>query len=129
MMTTHILSFGKIILLQSDIAEVIVNDGVEMNLETIEEYHEFLLNKMKQPFSLLINKLHAYSYTFEAQQQLATLSQIHAMAVVSYRKTTETSTSNLIAVPREIQWRIQMFKKRDTALIWLQNEQLELVSS
>jgi len=122
-MITHKLSFGEITLLQEDIAEVIVNDRVEFNLEMVAEYHEFLINKMKCPFSLLINKLNSYTYTFEAQQHLATLTDINAMAVVSYSNITELTTKSLIQVPREINWKIKIFNEREVALQWLQDQQ------
>ncbi len=122
-MITHKLSFGEITLLQEDIAEVIVNDRVEFNLEMVTEYHEFLINKMKCPFSLLINKLNSYTYTFEAQQHLATLTDINAMAVVSYSNITELTTKSLIQVPREINWKIKIFNEREVALQWLQDQQ------
>jgi len=122
-MITHKLSFGEITLLQEDIAEVIVNDRVEFNLEMVAEYHEFLINKMKCPFSLLINKLNSYTYTFEAQQHLATLTDINAMAVVSYSNITELTTKSLIQVPREIDWKIKIFNEREVALQWLQDQQ------
>jgi len=122
-MITHKLSFGEITLLQEDIAEVIVNDRVEFNLEMVAEYHEFLINKMKCLFSLLINKLNSYTYTFEAQQHLATLTDINAMAVVSYSNITELTTKSLIQVPREINWKIKIFNERVVALQWLQDQQ------
>ncbi len=122
-MKTYKLSFGEITLLQEDIAEVIVNDRVEFNLEMVAEYHEFLINKMKCPFSLLINKLNSYTYTFEAQQHLATLTDINAMAVVSYSNITELTTKSLIQVPREIDWKIKIFNEREVALQWLQDQQ------
>jgi hypothetical protein len=122
-MITHKLSFGEITLLQEDIAEVIVNDRVEFNLEMVAEYHEFLINKMKCLFSLLINKLNSYTYTFEAQQHLATLTDINAMAVVSYSNITELTTKSLIQVSREINWKIKIFNEREVALQWLQDQQ------
>lgn len=125
-MPTHMLSFGEISILQDDIAEVIVNNGVEFDLEMVKEYHEFLLKEMKAPFSLLINKLNSYTYTFEAQRELASLKQINAMAVVAYNKIAETSTKILTVLPREQSWKIKIFDNRRLALMWLQNEQLML---
>lgn len=122
-MKTYKLSFGEITTLQDDIAEVIINDGVEIDLEMVEEYHELLLNKMKPPFSLLVNKVNSYTYTFEAQQQIATLTQINAMAIVAYNKMTETSTKNLASMPRDTPWKIKIFNERKIALSWLQGEQ------
>ena len=46
LMSRHRLSFGEIIILKPNLAEVIVDDGIEMDLKMVEEYHEFLLNKL-----------------------------------------------------------------------------------
>jgi len=121
-MTKYKLSFCEIILLEKDIAEVIVDDGVEINLSMVEEYHTFLLDKMAYPFSLLINKKNSYSYTFEAQLQLATLTQINVMAVVAYTKICEISTNNLVSLPREKLWHLEIFNDRELALTWLRNK-------
>lgn len=69
-MELHELSFAKIIILREDIAEVIVNEGVEMTVEMVDEYHNFLLSHLRAPFSLLVNKLNAYTYDFDAQEKL-----------------------------------------------------------
>ncbi len=118
-MLTHKLSFGEITLLQADIAEVVVNEGVELNLELVGEYHDFLIEEMRHPFSLLINILNYYSYNFEAQQLIGSLSQINAIAVVAYNKITENVMKTIITVPKEIPWNIKIFKEREAALKWL----------
>ena len=118
-MSIHKLSFAEITILKPNLAEVIVNSYVEMDLAMVGEYHEFLLTHLEHPFNLLINKIHPYSYTFEAQQHLATLSQINSMAVVAYNSVTEKSTKCLFLIPRAIPWNIQVFKERKTALDWL----------
>ena len=120
-MTVHKLSFGEITLLKPDLAEVIIGSGVEMDLQMVNEYHEFLLTHLENPFNLLINKIHRYSYTFEAQQHLATLPEINLMAVVAYNSMTEKSTKSPISIPRAMPWNIQIFKERKTAFDWLES--------
>ncbi len=122
-MITYELSFGKVILIQDDIAEVIVDEGVEFDIVMVGEYHEFLIDHLKHPFSLLINKLHSYSYTFEAQQYLGDLTEINAMAVVSYTKASEITTKSLASMPKESTWDLKIFKKREIALKWLEVKQ------
>ena len=118
-MDLHELRFGKIILLSNNIAEVIINDGVEMNEAMVNEYHEFLIAHLHAPFSLLINKINSYSYDFAAQLSLATIKQIKAMAVVSYDRITKHATESLVATPRKVKWNIQIFSNREAALQWL----------
>jgi len=122
-MKVHELPFSKIILLNDSIAEVIINEGVEMDETMVEEYHEFLLSHLSSPFSLLINKVNSYSYSFGAQIQLASIKEISAMAVVTYNRAAELATDNLAtAVPREVEWNLRIFSNRDNALKWLQTE-------
>lgn len=111
--------FGKIILLSSNIAEVIINAGVEMDEAMVDEYHEFLIANLQAPFGLLINKINSYSYNFAAQVNLATISQIKAMAVIAYNRITESATVSLIDTPRKLEWNIKIFSNREEALQWL----------
>lgn len=122
-MSKYKLSFGEIIILKPNLAEVIVDNNVEMDLEMVGEYHEFLLSKLEHPFNLLINKVHQYTYTFEAQQHLATLVQIGSMVVVAYSSVTKKCTESLVDVPRPMPWNIKIFSDRSLALDWLANTQ------
>lgn len=118
-MKQHRLSFADINILGDNLAEVIVDEGVEMTIDMVEEYHQFLLTHLIPPFSLLVNKLHSYSYDAEAQQKLANLQEIDRMAVVSYRLSTTTVTEQLTELPWNGDWNLQIFTDRDTALAWL----------
>ncbi|EPJ48214.1 MAG: hypothetical protein OFPI_30660 [Osedax symbiont Rs2] len=115
------MSFAEITILKPNLAEVIIGSDIEMDLAMVNEYHEFLLSHLECPFNLLINKIHQYSYTFEAQQHLATMREINSMAVVAYNSVTENSTNSLISVPRAMPWNIQIFKERKTGLDWLES--------
>ena len=55
-MKSRRLSFCEIILLKDDLAEVIIDEGVLLDLKMVKQYHLFLLLNLKAPFSLLINK-------------------------------------------------------------------------
>ncbi len=122
-MKEYQLSFGKILLLREDIAEVIVDEGIEMDTTMVDEYHQFLLSHLKAPFSLLVNKVHSYTYTFEAQSKLAELDEINVMAVVSYNKTTQSATQFLATFPREKPWNLEIFPDRLSALAWIEAKQ------
>ena len=124
-MDLHELSFAKIIILRDDIAEVMINDGVRMNEEMVEQYHDFLLSHLRAPFSLLVNKINSYTYDFHAQEKLATLKEINAMAVVAYNRVTKLTTETLASYPRDVKWNLEIFSNRDEALAWLLSEQGE----
>ena len=118
-MDLYDLSFAKIIVLRDDIAEVMIDDGVEMDIGMVKQYHDFLLTHLRAPFSLLVNKVNAYTYTFEAQEKLATLKEINAMAVVAYNRVTRITTETLASFPRDVQWNLEIFSNREDALSWL----------
>lgn len=113
------LSFGKIIILNKNLAEVIVNEGVIIDEVMIDEYHDALLNSLEAPFSLIINKKHSYTYTFPAQKLIANLKEIKAMAVVAQTSGSVMSTETLINVNRDSKWNIKLFNKREEAESWL----------
>jgi len=119
-MKVYRLSFGQINIIEPNLAEVIIDDEVVMDVEMIDEYHEFLLSYLKAPFSLLVNKCNSYTYTFEAQRMIASLNEIKAMAVVTHTAITEMSTSVLITMNQDKNWNIKLFQKREDALNWLQ---------
>ncbi|WP_340677602.1 hypothetical protein [Paraglaciecola sp.] len=126
-MELHSLGFAKIVLLANDIAEVIIDEGVVMNLAMVNKYHEFLISHLQAPFSLLINKINEYSYDFNAQMKIANIPQINAMAIVTYTKHAEFTTHLLADTTyRQSPWNIRMFPQRDMALDWLENEQLKV---
>lgn len=127
-MDLHELYFAKIIILRDDIAEVMINDGISMNAEMVEQYHAFLLAHLQAPFSLLINKVNSYTYDFQAQEKLATLNEINAMAVVAYNRVTEITTQTLASYPRDVEWNLSIFSNRDEALAWLVSEQEKLTA-
>jgi len=127
-MSLHKLRFAKIIILQENIAEVIINEAVEIDNEMVSEYHDFLLQNLSAPFLLLINKINSYTYTFDAQIKIASLPEIKAMAAVTYNKATEVATRNLASLPRDNTWNIQIFPDRDTALDWLTSLQSDPTS-
>lgn len=122
MSENYILSFGRIIKLQDNLAEVIVNKDVEFNTAMIDEYHTWLLENLSAPFALLINKINPYTYTFDAQLNIANLPGIRAMAILAYSRVTEESTNVLISMPRKNKWNVRQFHLRANALSWLNDE-------
>ena len=121
-METHKLSFCKINKLNDSIAEVIVNEGVEVNSDMVEEYHGWLAANLKPPYGLLINRINQYSYDFDAQIKIGDLPEIKAITVVVYSKISEAATRVLMHLPRRNRWNIEMFHERIIALEWLADE-------
>ena len=126
-MELHELPYAKIIILQEDIAEVIIDDEVVMNEPMVDHYHDFLLSHLSVPFSLLVNKVNSYTYDFNAQIKLATLVEINAMAVVAYNRITEITTESLVSYPRSEKWNLKIFSNRNDAMAWLLLEQKKIL--
>lgn len=122
-MDLYELPFAKIIILRDDIAEVMINEGVQMDAGMVQQYHAFLLSHLQHPFSLLINKVNAYSYDFDAQEKLATLEEIRAIAVVAYNRVSRIATETLASFPRAVKWNLKIFSSREEALSWLEAQQ------
>ena len=77
------LSFGCTIKhLESNIAEVIVDSGVELSIEMVEELDNYLKSFYPHDFALLVNKKNKYTYTYEAQLCLASLEHQRALAIL-----------------------------------------------
>ena len=121
-MEQHELPFAKLNKLHDSLVETIVHEGVEMTPRMVDQYHKWLLTNLTPPFGILVNKINQYTYTFEAQLQLADLPEIKAMAVISYSTITELSTKTMEKMPRKNKWNMKMFRKREDALLWLEDE-------
>ncbi len=115
----HKLSFCIVSKLSNCCAEFIVNKGVEVNLDMVFEYHDWLLKNLQPPMYILLNKMFPCTYSFEAQVQLASLQEVRAMAVVAYDKASRSTTQIMQTVPREGDWLIEVFDDREAALSWL----------
>ena len=117
-----LLKMGRIIKYDNEIAEVIVDDGIVIDMDMVNEYHNWIEHNLSNPCMLLINKQNPYTYTFEAQKEIANLEQIKAMAVVVYNRVSELTTRDLASFPRDHQWNLQIFDSRHDAMIWLEGQ-------
>lgn len=115
------LSFGTIITINNHLAEVIIDEGIEMDEHLVDTYHDFLLSHLKAPFSLLVNKKHSYSYTFEAQKIIANLDEIDSMAVLVGTLGSTLATKTIISLKGRNN--IEIFVTREEALDWLNDQQ------
>lgn len=121
-MDLYVLPFVKIIKLSEDIAEVIVNEGVEYTLEMAEQYHQWIRDNMAHPCYVLVNRLNSYSYTFPVQQRLGTIPEIRAIALVTYNRSSELAAESIQNIPKSRLWNSRIFKGRDDALLWLKQQ-------
>ena len=126
-MKTYEHSFGQIIILKKDLAEFIIKDGIEVNVEQVDEAEVFLKNNLATPFSLLFNKKNSYSFKFEAQVKMGNYQQLNAVAILCYTESSKMSTNSLVkGVPRKIDWNAKIFFDRAEALEWLESQQANI---
>ena len=121
-MKTFDLSFGTVTLLRQDMAEVIIDQGIEMDLDMVDEYHMFVSEFLADPCAILINKMHQYTYTFEAQLAISNLEKIKAIAAVAYSDASRIASEVLMKLPTHKQWNMKIFSDRDQALRWLEQQ-------
>ncbi|WP_019025773.1 hypothetical protein [Colwellia piezophila] len=126
----HVLSFGYITLLSDNIAEVVVNPNIIISLEMVEEFDYCLKCHFNKNFGLLINKINKYTYTFEAQLTIASLSGIKAIAVVTYNQYCEQVTNALVNTRKIDNLNLRQFSGLElelelgfqSAVTWLEQE-------
>lgn len=119
-MKVFLLPFGKINVLEPNIAEIIIDDGVVLDEFMVITYRKLLQSHLVKPFSLLINKEHGYSYTFGAQLSMGEINDgLEFRAVVVYSQSAEMATQIVMNVNKHNNWKIQIFRERQLAIDWL----------
>lgn len=122
----HRLSFAHFNILSDNIVEVVVDEGVQMTLEMIEECHKFIGNNFPEEFGMLINRVNNYSYTYEAKLSIASYSNLKAIAFVYYSKDSKEITEYLYKLRVFDEWNYRLFSGLELgwqqALEWLQQE-------
>ena len=119
-MDVHQISFAKITVLRNDLAEIIVDSSVDINVKMVDEIHHCLLSIFSDSFSLLINKTNSYSTQLDALMKFGTLGAINKIAIFAPNKMARMSADFSASIPSSKVLNIQVFIDRDDALIWLQ---------
>ncbi|KGJ96291.1 hypothetical protein [Colwellia psychrerythraea] len=125
-MHKHRLSFADISIISDSIAEIIIDEGVEVSIEMVEEYDNFLACIFKGNYGVLINKINNYSYSLGAQFIMGSSENIVAIAAVNYSEQGKKS-SKTVADRRSIdQLNVRTFSGLDLgwqdAVTWLNKE-------
>ena len=123
-MNTYQLSFARVDILREDIAEIFINDGIEVDVSHVDEAEEFLATHLTTPYSVLFNKKNQYSLSFEAQLKMGNQEPLNAVAILCYtehsRKLTTTQANN---IPMKSDRDAKIFTNRTEAISWLESEQ------
>ena len=117
-------SFAKAIILNNRTAEVVIYEGVEVNSDMLDQLRLLWASYLDAPFSLLINKVNHYTYSFSAQEKLFDIEGLDAIAIVSYSRITKLTTESLLKSFHHSDRRdIKIFSDRNQALCWLLTRQ------
>ncbi|NEX64095.1 hypothetical protein [Noviherbaspirillum galbum] len=117
---SHRLSFAEVLFLENGIVETIVDNGIEISRQMLDEWAQFLKKYHPHPPLVLVHKLHSYSYSFAAQLRVGELDFVRAVAVVNASKFSNiTSQSVLSMLPFGPPWPVRFFQGRAEALDWL----------
>lgn len=115
------LPYGRIEILEKDLAEVIFDDGIELNEQMVDNFHLALATHLKAPYRVLFNKRNNYSYNFAAQRKVGGMPQLRSIAVVVYNRAAEMS-ARVIAKVSQHNGSINIFSCREMALTWLDGQ-------
>ena len=120
-------SFGQINLIAPNIAEVIINNNIEITLEIVDEYDALMAKHFTQNYALLVNRINSYSFSYEALLCVASAQNLKALALINYRAENEQQTQNLKSARHMDNLNIKEFSGlelgRENAIKWL-NQQL-----
>ncbi|WP_371375993.1 hypothetical protein [Thalassotalea aquiviva] len=120
------LSFGTIEIITHNIAEVIVNEGVVMTLEIVQEYDNFLQQHFTQPFGLIINRINHYTYTFETKLHISSLENLKAGAIITYHVEGKKAINDILQLRSHDNLNAKFFDGMDLgrkkAINWLMQE-------
>ena len=94
-MRKHRLSFADINIVSDCIAEVIIDEGVNVSIEMVEEYDNYLACVFKNHYAILVNKINNYSYSPETQFILGSTENIIAIAAVNYNEQGRKSSKDI----------------------------------
>ena len=83
-MNKYQFDFGRINIINGNIAEVIIDKNVEMSIEMVEQSEQFFSEHFTDNFGMLVNKINAYQYAYEAKLTIGSHEKLKAIAVVNY---------------------------------------------
>ncbi len=121
------LSFCLLKRLPGRIVEVVPDADIEIDLPMAEELDRTMIAMMGNVFAILVNKVNAYSVTFEAQIKIGVLVEAKATAVVVYNSFGEMGTQQIKAMTEDGgEKKIDIFFDKAQAISWLEEKMAAL---
>lgn len=118
-MQRHELQIGTIIILEDNLVEVVAPEGLEISIEILQEFRQFLRENTRYPVGLLVNKQNAYTYTYETQANIGDVDTIAGVALLVYSRVSEITTQSMLATITRPNYKTKFFWEREPAINWL----------
>jgi hypothetical protein len=99
--------------IESNIMEIVVNEGEEINAERVVQTHEALYEKYNAPYALLINRINSYSHTHDSLIRIS--EQKNAFAIVIYNNSARVAAK----IHNLFQSNVEVFDDKQNAIGWL----------
>lgn len=115
------LSFCSVLIISPQIVEVILNEGVEITGDMVDEFFMVVGEHMDSEISILLNKVTKYSYRFDALMKLSPSTKIRNIGVVTYDSLAASTSKFMMDRFNTSNKNVQLFKAREEALQWLQS--------
>lgn len=117
------LSHAVVIQISESIYELTIEEGIELDLKSTIEFHEFLLGTQKDSVYILINQKNNYTYSFQAMTMLGCLDMVRAMAFYTPSRVGYIGCQLFFQVPRILPIRMEVFSNHFSALSWLEKQE------
>jgi len=117
----HRLSFCSVSEIEKDLFEMVIDDGITLDLTCAQEELEFWTALREDPFGVLLDCRTSFSYDYEGAARLGQSPLLRKMAILIYSEVQHTSNSlamniNHAAMPDKLS---KLFVSRSEALGWL----------
>ena len=113
------LSFCALHFIDHSIVEIIIDDGVEIDGEMVDEFFAAINGQMNEEISILLNKERKYSYKFDALIKLSGSTKIRNMGVVTYDALSKSTVLYMMDRFNKSNKNVKIFDNRGDALSWL----------
>lgn len=114
------LPYASVIHFNESIYELTIDEGVELDLKSTIQFHEYLLSAQNDHVYILINQKNNYTYSFQAMTMLGCLDIVRAMAFYAPSRVGYIGCQLFFQVPRILPVRIEVFSDYSPALSWLE---------
>ena len=111
------IEFGDFKEIESQIVEIIINEGVVLDGNKIQMIEEGLLEKYGDRYALLVNRINHYSHTHESMMKVSRLRNLAGIAILVY----QDFAKQVAAIHKLYQSNVAVFDDREKAITWLRD--------